>query len=140
MADNEDSNINKDDKQNELSILFPEMEIEGYKIKAWSLGKLERIAPHLEKIIQEIRLRKLKLSELLTDPTGLLLALIGDVAPIISITLGEKIEVVREFALERSVKIALVIAQQNVGYLKNVLIPLQKMLIAMQNMRVDTAP
>lgn len=125
-------------ENNDLSILFPEMEVEGFKIKSWSLGRLEQIAPHLEKIIIEIKLKKLKLNELLKDPTDLFLTLIGNIAPIISITIEQKIDVVRDLPLEKAVKLALVIAQQNVGYLKNVLIPLQSLLIAMVQTKIET--
>lgn len=122
----------------DLSVLFPDIEVVGYKVRAWSLGKIERIAPHLERIIFEIKKRNLKIEELIKDPTELFFSLINDIAPIISITTGEKIEVIRELPVEDAVKLALTIAQQNVGYLKNVLIPLQAMILAIATTTVKT--
>jgi hypothetical protein len=118
--------------KDELSILFPETEVEGYKIKAWSLGKLEKIAPYLERIINEVKRRGLKLEVLIKDPTDLFFSIVSDLTPIISITTGVHVDKIRELTIESALKISLVIAQQNVGYLKNVLIPMQAMLIAMK--------
>lgn len=118
--------------KDELSILFPETEVEGYKIKAWSLGKLEKIAPYLERIINEVKRRGLKLEILIKDPTDLFFSIVSDLTPIISITTGVHVDKIRELTMESALRISLVIAQQNVGYLKNVLIPMQAMLIAMK--------
>jgi hypothetical protein len=79
-----------------------------------------------------VKRRGLKLEVLIKDPTDLFFSIVSDLTPIISITTGVHVDKIRELTIESALKISLVIAQQNVGYLKNVLIPMQAMLIAMK--------
>jgi len=109
---------------------------ENYEIKPWTLEKLEELSPVFEKFFLSLRGNNIKVDSIFTEPL-LYLKLLPYLSKIISITIGEKEEVIKQFTLDKSMTITAIIFKQNIGYLKNLLSPIVEMLKEMNRVLVN---
>ncbi len=109
------------EEKNEIEILFPEIEVEGVKVRPWSLGQLIDLAPIFESIAIDLKKRNVKVEHLGTDEkiNELILSFLPYVAKIISVTIKEDEKVVREWSLKKATAIILTIMTQNLEQIKN---------------------
>ena len=116
-------------KKTDEEILFPEITIEGEVLKPWSFGKLFDLSPMLESVIDKMEAKGidldfnkefipyLTLAKLFTIATS-------EVLKIISITLDKPEEEIKKFDMQKGVKIAMGVYEQNKEVIKNALSPL----------------
>lgn len=108
--------------------LFPEIEVQGYTLKPWTLFKLEKLAPAFERVGMEMIKRGIKLSDIRKDNAKevvpkIVFGVMSEIALIISVSIDEDIEKVRQFEIDRVIILVLAITNQNIKYLKNLLGP-----------------
>ena len=111
------------EKKPKDKVLFSDIEIEGYKIKPWSLGKMEELSPCFERIGMEFIKRGLKIANVEKEIPQIIFTILPQVSIIISITLNEDIEKVKEFDIGKATTIIIAIARLNMEFLKNVSSP-----------------
>ena len=109
------------DEKTDLEILFPEVEVEGVKVRPWSLGQLIDLAPIFESIAIDLKNRNVKIEHLGADEkiNDLILSFLPHVAKIISKTIQEDESVVREWPLRKATATILTIITQNIEQIKN---------------------
>lgn len=118
----------KAEKPDEV-ILFPEVDVAGIIIKPWSFGKLFDISLLLDRVIEKAQAKGL-VDKLETDSFSqvdvarLFTLASSELLEIISITVNEPIEKIKDLSIEDGIKIILVIFSQNKEKIKNALSPL----------------
>jgi len=129
MSDKEE---NVDESTKNDALLFDEIDIDGVKIKQWSLGKLFDVSEYLEKILDKLDSKGLSIDNVLKSGVSadlitrlmVTLAASDEILNIISITIDKDIAEVRDMSMEKGIALIVGIAQQNIDTLKNVLTPL----------------
>lgn len=101
--------------------------VEGYTITPWSLGVVEELAPCFQRITLEMVKNGITFDNAEKEFPKIILSVLPEVSQILSVTLKEDIEKVKEFQLDKVVTLILTIATQNIGYLKNCLSPMTEM-------------
>jgi hypothetical protein len=111
----------------DVEILFPEIEVDGYKIKPWTLGKLIKINPHLERIFTKLEEKGIKLSIDTIDTylRDIYFAAVPEIVSILAISLEKSIEDLEDLAIPTAIKLIYAIYKQNEESVKNVLVLLQ---------------
>lgn len=104
------------------AILFPEINVDGVKVRPWSLGVLAEVSPYISAIIETLEEKGINVEELTFS--GILkvyFAIAPHAVAVISKTVGMDEEKVAKFDMPKSVKILRVIWEQNQDSLKNAL-------------------
>jgi hypothetical protein len=106
----------------EEAILFPEVEVEGVKIKPWSLGTLADVSPDIDAVVETALAKGMDLTELeMTDVMRMYLIIAPHAASVISKTTGIPLDEVNDFPPNKAVKFLQTIIAQNSDILKNAL-------------------
>lgn len=106
-------------KQKKEASLFSSKKIEGYTVKPWSLGTLEELGPWFERVAVIFKERGISLDQVESNPQTAIFSILPEIKTVLSITLGEDIEVVKEFDPGKVTALILVIISQNLNSLKN---------------------
>jgi len=114
--------------QGKKNTLFPEQVIEGYKVRPWSLGTMEELAPCLERITITLLEKGVTLDNLEKEISKVVFSILPEVSTVLSVTLKEKVEGMKELPLSSVIALLLVIVTQNISYLKNSLSPMQSLI------------
>jgi hypothetical protein len=109
--------------ESDETVLFPEQEIEGYKVRPWSLGAVVALAPSIREVIAVCRKEGIteenyeqQVQEKIAD---ILLQTVQHVPKIIATTLAIPEEEIVGMPFPKSAKILIGILKQNVTYIKN---------------------
>jgi len=105
--------------KNEMETLFPEVEVEGYKIKPWCLGELALLSSSFQRLIKSFETEGITLDNFGDDMTKIVFCLLSEAPHILAVTLKESPDIVNAFDLKRAQLLVLTIINQNVDYLKN---------------------
>jgi len=110
------------EEKTEDYILFPELDIEGYSIKPWTLGKLRRINPHLEGIFKSLEEKDIQLT---MDTIGdhlkdIYFAAIPQIIAILAISLEKTQDDLEEVTIPQAIKLIYAVFKQNEESIKNV--------------------
>ena len=108
--------------------LFPETEVEGYKVKPWSLGTVEELTPVLERITIVLIKKGITLENAKEEIPKVTFSILPEVSAILSITLKEDITKVKELPLNSVITLLLTIITQNISYLKNSYSPMKSLI------------
>lgn len=109
-------------KENEQSILFPDMEFMGERLRPWSFGKFAEVAHLLNPMIETMRrLHSAGIQvEALDERFEELVFVLSPAAIVItSRTIGKKAEEVSEWPPEKGMAVFVEIMRQNWNHLKN---------------------
>ncbi|NIU83301.1 MAG: hypothetical protein GWN64_07425 [Candidatus Thorarchaeota archaeon] len=106
----------------EEAILFPEIEVEGVKVKPWSLGTLAEVSPDIDAVVEACINKGIDLDTLeMSDIMRVYLIIAPHAASVISKTTGIPIAEVEEFHPNKAVRFLQTIIMQNSDILKNAL-------------------
>jgi len=103
----------------EIDILFPEIEVEGVKLRPWSLGQVADLAPSFMAIVKALRDSGIAFSEIEARMEEFVLVISPHAPKIISITAKIPEAEVREWPLAKATVVTMAILNQNVEHLKN---------------------
>src|SRR3989304_6514278 len=118
----------KEEEKPEIQVLFPEIEVEGYKVRPWSLGQVVDLTPTFEMLAIEFKRRKISLESLekieksksMEGMIGeLVFAFLPQVVRLLSISLREEEKIVREFPINKSGSLIVAVVSQNLSNIKN---------------------
>lgn len=104
------------------------IKVEGYTVKPWSLGIVEELTPCFQRITLEMVKGGITFENAEKEFPKIILSVLPEVSQILSITLKEDLEKVKEFQMDKVVTLILTIATQNINYLKNSLSPMTEMI------------
>jgi len=99
-------------------------------VKPWTWGKVEQLAPSLSRLYSKCKSNNVTITDIqsvLSRPE-FLIEIMPEITEIISITVNETQEVVKEKGLDEILIVVLKIFEQNIGYLKNLSSPIQTIL------------
>ena len=118
----------KKNKKSEEEVLFPEAKFGGFEVKPWSFGILFEISGLLDEVLEKVEEKGL--FDMFNSDTISYLSMVKvftiaspQILKIISITLNEDEEKIKELSMEDGINIAIEITRQNWTILKNVLTP-----------------
>jgi len=108
--------------KSEEEILFPEIEIDGFKIRPWTLGKLKRVNPCLERILGKLENKgiKLTLDNIENNLWDLYIAAIDEIITILSISLDVEEEKLEDIPIPQAIRLIFLVYKQNEDSIKNV--------------------
>jgi hypothetical protein len=111
----------------EDEILFPELEIDGYIIKPWTLGKLRKVNPHIEKVLETLKNKKVQLSteNIESHIMDVYFAAIPEMISILAISLDKEEEDLEDIPIPQAIKLVYLVYRQNEDSIKNVFSLLQ---------------
>lgn len=109
-------------KKSDEEILLPEVEVSGFVVKPWTLGKLKRINPFLEHIFIKLEKKgvKLTLDNLSEHLKDIYFAAVEPLVSILAISLDRKEEELEDLSIEQTVKLVYLVYKQNEESIKNV--------------------
>lgn len=107
------------EEKNSLEVLFPEEEIEGVKVRPWSLGQSVSLAPTFEKVIAEIKARGIEIDKLEEQIDQLVFAIFPHIIRIIHVTTGIEEKEIECWPISKGTAVVLTIMAQNMNHLKN---------------------
>jgi len=107
-------------------VLYPGVEVDGYKVEPWGLGEIEKLVPVFARVYAEMRGKGITIDSATKEENliPMILALLPEVKTVLCVTLNEKPETVEKFKVDQVIRLVLTIVNQNVGYLKNSFGPL----------------
>jgi len=119
----------KTNKPSDEEILFDTIVVRKVEIKPWSFGKLFDISGSLETILDKADEKGLIDTFnsgyfTYTDMAKMFLLFRQELLTIISVTIDKDEDTIRDFSIDKGIKIALAIFNQNKEVLKNALTPL----------------
>jgi len=118
-------------EKTETEVLFPEVDVEGYRIRPWSFGQFAKLMPVFRSIMIDVKKAGLILGDIegkteqdvekdAVEMVPEIMELAAPYAPvIIAITLGVSENEVESWDMVKGTTILLTIITQNVDYLKN---------------------
>jgi len=114
-------------KKTEDEILFPEVELDGFIIKPWTLGKLRKINPHIENIFTTLKNKDivLTLQNVENHLMDLYFAAVPQIMIILAISLEVSEEDLEEIPIPQAIRLIYLVFKQNEESIKNVLNLLQ---------------
>lgn len=118
-------------RTDEAATLIDEVDVAGYKVKAWSIDKISKLSGNMERIY--FGLKERGVSFVVKDATGntviapdllskmdkIIFSVLPEASHMIAITLGISIDKTEEIPQDKAVQILIVMLTQNVAYLKN---------------------
>jgi len=112
----------KEDSKTEDSILFPDLDIDGFNVKPWTLGKLRRINPHLEGIFKSLEDKNIKITldnfgEHLKD---VYFAAVPEIISILALSLEKSEDDLEDVTIPQAIKLIYAVFKQNEESIKNV--------------------
>jgi hypothetical protein len=115
------SKVKKEEKTEDY-ILFPDLEIDGYIIRPWTLGKLRKINPHLENIFKSLEEKQVILS---IDNIGshlkeIYFAAVPEIVSILAISLDVQEDDLEDVTIPQAIKLIYSVFKQNEDSIKNV--------------------
>jgi hypothetical protein len=115
--------MKEENRKPEMEVLFPDMVVEGYKVKPWTWNQLIGVLPIFSGMIDDIEASGLEIDDLdPTNPKKLLkcLGLLGPYAPdVVAKTLGIERSEVDSWEGAKIMNIFIVVLVQNAHRLKN---------------------
>jgi len=119
----------KERKQTDEEILFEEMEVAGFEVKPWTVGKLLKVNPCLEKILTKLAEQRIVLSmDNISDVIPqLYFTAFPEVLKIVGISVDKAEEDLHDLDISDLVKLIFIIFRQNQESIKNVFSLLQTM-------------
>jgi hypothetical protein len=105
--------------QSELDILFPEIEVEGVRLRPWSLGQVVDLAPVFTALSKGMKENGITLTNIESRMDDFVLLVMPYMARIIAVSARLPEEEVRAWPLNKATMIAMSILSQNVEHLKN---------------------
>ncbi len=106
-------------EKSEIDLLFPEVEVEGVKVRPWSLGQVVDLAPVLAAIAKGMKEQGITLENIEARIDDLVLLLIPHAAKIICVSTRLKEEEIREWPINRAALVVMAIIERNVEHIKN---------------------
>jgi len=112
----------KEDSKTEDSILFPDLDIEGFNVRPWTLGKLRKINPHLEGIFKSLEDKNIKITldnfgEHLKD---VYFAAVPEIISILALSLEKSEDDLEDVTIPQAIKLIYAVFKQNEESIKNV--------------------
>ena len=109
-----------DTKKSEIDILFPEIEVEGYKIRPWTFGQLVDMSPIFRAIMAEAIKDGITFENIDKSVPSLVMIALPYAPDVISKTLEIDREEVRGWReLNKATVVLLTIITQNLEHIKN---------------------
>lgn len=108
-------------KGSETETLLDYVEVGGYKIRPWGLVALQKLSPHLERIIIGMQTRGISIKDV-KDGKGIekvVFSILPECADVVAITLNATLEEVDKIPPDKVPVIILTILKVNMNYLKN---------------------
>jgi hypothetical protein len=123
----ESSTTDSPQKKTEDEILFPELEVDGFTIRPWTLGKLRKINPHIENVFTHLKEREIKLTTDNIDNhlMDLYFAAIPEIMTILAISLDVEESTLEDTPIPQAIRLIYLVYKQNEESIKNVLSLLQ---------------
>ena len=108
--------------KSEEEILFPEIEIDGFTIRPWTLGKLRKVNPCLERVMEKLEKKgvKLSLDNVETNLLDLYFAAVDEILTILSISLDVEEEKLENIPIPQAIRLIFLVYKQNEDSIKNV--------------------
>lgn len=124
-------------ERNELKILYPEVELYGYKLKPWGLKQLSELSPYLYMLKDDVKKKGVDIFKLFgldtskakkdKDVDSIMVEGLFDLGTsifpyaikIITISSGMKQEEAEKLGIDQSLIFLLTIVEQNINFLKN---------------------
>ena len=103
-------------------ILFPDLDVDGFTIRPWTLGKLRKINPHLEAIFKNLDDKNIQLTldnfgEHLKD---VYFAAVPEIISILGISLDKSEDDLEDVTIPQAIKLIYAVFKQNEDSIKNV--------------------
>jgi hypothetical protein len=110
------------EEKSEEAILFPELEIDGYTIRPWTLGKLRKVNPCLERVLAKLENKgiKLTLDNIEDNLLDLYFAAVDEIITILSISLDVEEQELESIPIPQAIRLIFLIYKQNEDSIKNV--------------------
>ena len=124
-------------KESNKTSLFSAKKIEGYTVKPWSLAMMEELSPCLERLIVVFKEKGIALDKVQDEIPKVIFTILPEVKTILSVTLKEDVEIVKEFDLGKVLALSLVIVSQNMEVLKNSFGPVSSLINQMAKMALS---
>jgi hypothetical protein len=124
-------------KKSESEILFPEIEVEGIKIKPWSFGQLADVSPALRRMSAEAGLAGVTIENIESRPMDIGLIMMAEAPEVVARTIGMPLVDVRAWPIEKSVPVFMAIVMQNLERIKNFFGPAMSILSKMKKGETD---
>lgn len=123
-----------DEQKNEMAVLFPEMEVQGIKLRPWALGDIADLTPTFAVAARELITKGFTLNDLDDEKQIMEMAFIilPHIPRIISVTAKMGEEEVRKWDLGKSTTVFVAIIYQNLDNLKNCFGPVKSALLALR--------
>jgi len=109
----------KAESKSDMEVLFPDEEVEGYKIRPWSLGQIAEISPFLLKGLKAARDAGADIMKPESHIPELTLGFTSYAPDILSKTLDISRDEAWSLPTDKAAVILLAVLSQNVEYLKN---------------------
>lgn len=116
--DDDDEFQGKSDEE----ILFPELEIDGFIIRPWTLGKLRKVNPCIERVLGKLEKKNIKLSldNIENNLLDLYFAAVDEIITILSISLDVEEEKLENITIPQAIRLIFLVYKQNEDSIKNV--------------------
>jgi hypothetical protein len=112
--------MGQDEKpKSDEEILFPEVEIQGIKLKPWSFGQLSRVSPALRKGAKALIDGGMTMDNLKDHVSDVAFVLLEQGPEIISHTTGIALAEIQEWDPVKAIPVLIVIVSQNLEKIKN---------------------
>lgn len=108
--------------KSEEEILFPELEVDGFTIRPWTLGKLRKVNPCIERILAKLEGKgiKLTLNNVEENLWDLYIAAVDEIITILSISLDVEEKKLEDIPIPQAIRLIFLVYKQNEDSIKNV--------------------
>jgi len=112
----------KIEEKSDEEILFPDIEIDGFTIRPWTLGKLRQVNPCMERVLEKLEKKgvKLTLDNLEDNLLDLYFAAVDEIITILSISLDVEEKKLESVPIPQAIRLIFLIYKQNEDSIKNV--------------------
>jgi hypothetical protein len=111
-------------KQTEAEVVLGEQQVGAYTVRPWTIGKLAKLSPAIERLTAEFGRRGIKgFAEFEKNFQQIIFSVLPELPNIFSVTLDIDLEKAEAIAMDESAALAIAIVRQNLLYLKNSLSP-----------------
>jgi len=115
----------KEKKQPETEVLFPDMVIDGVRIRPWTFDQFIDLLPIFRELAEYLKKSGIEVkdvNEAVDDPSkmmDLIMALAPLAGKVVAVSVGVTEEEVRGWAADKAIRVLIVIFTQNANRLKN---------------------